>query len=71
MATLTIDSVITQAELLNIEDQFIFLDLFQKRLNERRRNEIAKNGKATLNAIKHNKAKIGSVSDFLKDLGND
>ena len=71
MDTVTIDSVINQAESLNSEDQWLFFDLFQKRLNERRRNEIAKNGKITLQAIKSKKAKIGSVDDFLNDLGND
>lgn len=67
----TINSVINQAETLKLEDQLIFIDLFQKRLNERRRNEISNNGKITIQAIKRNKAKIGSVNDFLKDLGND
>lgn len=71
MQASTIDSVITQAETLNNEDQLIFLDLFQKRLNDRRRDEIANNGKITLEAIKQKKAKIGSVEDFLKDLGKD
>ena len=65
----TINSVIHQAEKLNLEDQVLFIDLFQKRLNERRRNEIYNNGKTTLQAIKSKKAKIGTVTDFLNDLG--
>jgi hypothetical protein len=40
-------------------------------MNERRRNEIANNGKITINAIKENKAKIGSVKDFIKDMESD
>ena len=71
MQVSTIDSAINQAESLNLEDQLLFIDLFQKRLNERRRNEISHNGKITIQAIKSKKAKIGSVTDFLKDLGND
>jgi len=65
METATINSVINQAEALNLEDQLLFIDLFQRRLSERRRNEIANNGKHTLQAIKNQKAKIGSVTDFL------
>lgn len=71
MQASTINSVINQAESLNLEDQLLFMDLFQKRLNVRRRNEIANNGKNTIHAIKQKKAKIGSVDDFLKDVGTD
>ncbi|MEI6089089.1 MAG: hypothetical protein WCR42_01415 [bacterium] len=70
MQLTTIDSLMDEAETLDLEDQILFVDLFQKRINERKRNEIAKNGKATLHAIESKKAKIGSVNDFLKELGN-
>jgi hypothetical protein len=68
MITTTIQGAIEKAESLGIQDQKIFIKLFQKRFSERRRNEIAINGKITLNAIKQKKAKIGSVNDFLNDI---
>lgn len=69
MQLTTIDSLIDEAETLDLEDQILFIDLFQKRINERKRNEIVRNGKATLQAIKNKKAKIGSLNDFLEELG--
>jgi len=68
MQTATINSVLNLAEQMSVDEQTIFLDLFKKRFNERRRNEIAINGKITLDAIKSNTAKIGSVEDFLNDI---
>ncbi|MCL5990570.1 MAG: hypothetical protein M1419_00510 [Bacteroidetes bacterium] len=68
MATTSIQGIIEEAELLSFEDQRIFIDLFQKRFIESRRNEIDNNGKRTIKAIKEKKAKIGSLDDFINDV---
>ena len=70
MPLLTIDKVIEEAESLQPDEQAIFIDVFQKRFSERRRDEIAKNGENTLNAIQEKKAKIGSVNNFINDVDN-
>ena len=71
MTNIRINSIIEEAESLKFEDQVIFIDLFQKRFNERLRDEIAKNAELTLRAVKNKKAKIGSVQDFLNDVENE
>jgi hypothetical protein len=60
--------VLNLAEKMSEDEQIIFLDLFKKRISERRRNEIAVNGKITLDAIKSKIAKFGTVVDFLNDI---
>ncbi|NLO19804.1 MAG: hypothetical protein GX121_08025 [Ignavibacteria bacterium] len=68
MQAATIDTVLNLAEKMSEDEQIIFLDLFKKRISERRRNEIAVNGKITLDAIKSKIAKFGTVVDFLNDI---
>ncbi len=71
MQTITIDKVMNIAEKMSLDDQQIFIDIFQKRFSERRREEIALNRKITINAINNNEAKIGSIQDFLIDVESD
>ena len=68
MQAATIDTVLNLAEKMSKDEQIIFIDLFKKRISERRRNEIAVNGKITLDAIKSKIAKFGTVVDFLNDI---
>lgn len=68
MQAATIDTVLNLAEKMSEDEQIIFIDLFKKRISERRRNEIAVNGKITLDAIKSKIAKFGTVVDFLNDI---
>ncbi|MBM2817096.1 MAG: hypothetical protein HW421_3858 [Ignavibacteria bacterium] len=68
MQTTNIQNAIDTVEMLQLEEQEIFLELFNKRLQERRRDEIARNAKETLEAIKNGKAKIGSFSDLMQNI---
>ena len=55
-------------ERLPLEDQEMLLELMQRRLVERRRSEIARNAKATLQAVREGRAHQGSVEELERDL---
>ena len=44
------------------------MDLIQHRLVEKRRAEIARNAKETLQAVRDGRAQVGSVEDLRRDL---
>ena len=55
-------------ESLPPDDQETLLDLIRHRLVERRRAEIARNAKETLQAVRDGHAQYGSVEDLRRDL---
>ena len=55
-------------EELSVSDQEILIDIVRKRLIERRRQEIAANAQATLQAFREGRASYGTVEDLRKGL---
>ena len=55
-------------ESLPPDDQETLLDLIRHRLVERRRAEIARNAKETLQAVRDGRAQYGSIEDLRRDL---
>ena len=55
-------------ESLPPDDQETLIDLIRHRLVERRRAEIARNAKETLQAVREGHAEYGSVEDLRRDL---
>ena len=55
-------------ESLSPDDQGTLIDLIRHRLVERRRAEIARNAKETLQAVRDGRAQYGSVEDLRRDL---
>lgn len=55
-------------EKLPLADQETLIELVQRRLVERRRAEIARNAKATLQAVREGRAHQGSVEELKRDL---
>ena len=55
-------------EKLPPEDQETLIELIQRRLVEQRRAEIASNASATLQAVREDRARYGSVEDLKSDL---
>ena len=55
-------------ESLPPDDQETLIDLIRHRLVEKRRAEIARNAKETLQAVRDGHAQYGSVEDLTRDL---
>lgn len=55
-------------ESLPPDDQETLIDLIRHRLVEKRRAEIARNAKETLQAVRDGRAQYGSVEDLRRDL---
>ena len=64
-------NAIDAVESLSFDDRETLVDLIKMRLAEQRRDEIAINARETLQAVKENRAKFGTVKDFKKDLLTD
>jgi len=55
-------------ESLPFEDQDLLLELLSRRRADNRREEIAANARATVNAVREKKAFFGSVNDLRREL---
>ena len=55
-------------ESLPPDEQEALIDLVRRRLVERRRTEIARNAKETLQAVHDGRAQYGSIEDIQRDL---
>lgn len=55
-------------EQLSPIDQEALIEIIRQRLIERRRNEIAANAQATLQAFRDGRARYGTVDDLRRDL---
>ena len=66
--TSSLQQALDTIEALSPEDQQTVIELIQRRLNEQRRNEIAHNAAATLQAVREGRARQGSLNDLKHDL---
>lgn len=64
MSAISFQEIIDSIESLSIEDQDYLFDLIQKRRMDKRREEIAKNGKKTLKALSLGKGKKGRSEEI-------
>ena len=55
-------------ERLDEEEQTVLLDIVHQRRIERRRAEIAENARATAQAFKEGRARLGTIEDLRRDL---
>ena len=55
-------------EQLSVEDQATLIEIIGRRLVEQRREEIAYNARATLEAFREGRARCGTVDDLRRDL---
>jgi hypothetical protein len=55
-------------ESLPPDEQEALIDLVRRRLVERRRAEIARNAKETLQAVRDGRSQYGSIEDMQRDL---
>jgi len=58
-------------EQLSAQDQESLIELVRRRLIERRREEIARNARMTLQAFREGRALFGTVDDLRRDLLNE
>lgn len=70
---MTVDStpfqdVLERIEQLSISDQEALIEIVQKRLIELRRQEIAENARATVQAFREGRASYGTVDDLRREL---
>ncbi|MGH2592728.1 MAG: hypothetical protein ACRDGG_04380 [Anaerolineae bacterium] len=68
VSTSRLQQALDVVEKLPPEDQETLVELIQRRLVERRRDEIARNAAATLQAVREGRAQYGSVEDLKRDL---
>jgi vacuolar-type H+-ATPase subunit H len=64
MSFMTLENVLEYLETLSEEEQQEVFDLVKKRRIERRRSEIAENGRKTFEAMEKGTAKRGSVEEI-------
>jgi hypothetical protein len=65
MSIASFQDIIESVESLSIEDQDYLFELIRKRRIAKRREEIAKNGEETLNALARGTAKKGSAEEIM------
>ena len=56
---------------LDEEEQAVLLDIVHQRRIERRRAEIAENARATAQAFKEGRARLGTIEDLRRDLATE
>jgi hypothetical protein len=71
MSVTFFQDLIESVESLSIEDQDYLFELIHKRRIEKRREEIAKNGQETLNALAMGTAKKGTAEEIMAYLLED
>ena len=67
----TLQSALDYVEKLPPDEQETLIEIIKKRMIERRRDEIARHAKDTINAIKEKRAKYGTIEDLKRDLSSD
>ena len=60
--------VIEKVEKLPPDDQMLLVEIIRQRLSEQRRDEIARNAKTTLKAVRKKRAYFGGIEDLRCDL---
>jgi len=66
MSMIAIDKVLENISEFTINDQEIIMDIVNKRIIEKKRNNIFKNYKKTMNNYKKGNVKSGSVEDLIQ-----
>ncbi|HGJ67079.1 TPA: hypothetical protein ENS27_17095 [bacterium] len=66
-----INEVLQAIDNMSLEQQSLIIDILENRYREKRREEIAKNAKQTLQEYKKGLTKKGTVTDLIKDLEDD
>ena len=69
--TTTLQNALDYVEKLLPDEQETLIEIIKKRMVERRRNEIARNAKDTLNAVREKRAQYGTVAEIESDLLGD
>ena len=67
----TLQKALDYIENLPPEVQETLIEIIKKRMVDRRREQIARNAKETLNAVREKKAKYGTVEELKRDLLGD
>jgi len=66
--TLSVQQALDVIEQLSLEDQMTVVEVLQRRWQEQRRAEIARNATTTLQAVRDGRASYGTVADLKRDL---
>ena len=67
----TLQTIIEFVEALSEDEQDVLFDLISKRRISKRRQEIAQNAKATMQAVNDGTAKRGSATELMADIFGD
>ena len=67
-STISFQEVIEYVEALSREEQELLLEIFEKRIIEKRRSEISNNAAQTLASIEAGTAKRGTLANLRADL---
>ena len=67
----TLQNALDYVEELPLDVQETLIEIIKKRMVERRRDQIARNAKDTLNAVKEKRAKYGTLEELKRDLLSD
>ncbi len=69
--THTLQAIIELVEALSEDEQDVLFDLISKRRISKRRQEIAQNAKATMQAVNDGTAKRGSAAELMANVFGD
>jgi hypothetical protein len=66
----TFNEVLQVIDNMPLEKQSLIIEILENRYREKRREEILRNSKQTLQEYKKGLTKIGTVADLIRDLEN-
>ncbi len=66
--TFSVQQALDVFEHMPLEDQMTVIEVLQRRLLEERRSEIARHATITLEAVREERARYGTVEDLRRDL---
>ena len=65
------DEILTKAEKMSLEDQTMIIDILRSRYIDKRREEILRNAKESLDEYGKGTVSKGGVADLLRNWKND
>jgi hypothetical protein len=68
---ININEILQNVSSLSLEDQLYITEILNKRINEKRREQIFQRAKEAEENYKANNVSIGNAHDFLKIIEND
>lgn len=68
MHTMNLNDFLESVSKLSLDDQLMISEIIHKRVIEEKRKKLADSIKESKEEYKANKAKSGSIEDFLKDV---